>query len=215
MNYRSLALASVILIFGGAHSRADGPPAPAADTPVLTDGVDLDTLMMDANSSEAAVSSRAMKALEAVRTGNPTGKRHLVHNGIGLDVPSWNWDYNRKIGVSGIEVDLSDRDGTLVSVLVDHTPGLSDAVVGNVTSDLSPGANVSKATLATFGPFQGTGTRTVVTVGTPAQSRSECVLFYPKNLPGGCYLFTLYSGAPAPSGREAEIAGIVASAHSK
>ena len=78
---------------------------------MLSDGVDVDALLMNANAPDTATSSAAIKALEEIRKKNPIGRRSLSFGRVSLVAPSWDWDYNRKLGISGISVDRTTQSG--------------------------------------------------------------------------------------------------------
>jgi hypothetical protein len=213
MRNPGLALLFCMAVAGAIRASDAGQPAPVGEASVLTDGVDLDKLSMDANGSDPAARAAAIKTLEGVAKKNPTGKRHLAYGAVGLDVPTWAWDYNRKLDIRGISVDLRSTGpgGDTASVLVDRLPGLSDAIVANVVGDLPEGATVSKTALTVLGKLAGSGTRETVALGGPAPQRLECVLFYPKGAMEGYYIFTMFSGPQGGDATEREVAKIAQS----
>jgi hypothetical protein len=137
----------------------------------------------------------------------------LSYGAISLEVPSWHWDYNRKLGIQGIAVDLKPEDaaGDTASVMVDRLPGLSSVIVGNVLGDLPDGAKVSKTDMTAFGALVGTGTRESVMLPGPTPQRVECVLFIPKGRLEGYYIFKMFSGPPAGDPIEKDLGNIAAS----
>jgi hypothetical protein len=218
MRALSLRTLGVVLLCGIAAARtgfaADGDrTAGTAQTSILTDGIDIDRLLLDANSSDPTTRAAATEALKEVRKQNPTGKRHLHGHGFGLDLPSWQWDYDRKLGIDGIVVNYLDNDGGTAEVLVDYLPGLSKVIVGNVTRDLPKGAKITKAPTTSFGQFSGRGTRVTVLVTAPDPEHADCFLFYPTGPMEGCYLFTLLTGVPEPAAVRKAMATIVQSIH--
>lgn len=197
----------------GRASEAD--PGTQADdrTVVLSDGVDMDRLFLDANGSDPATRSTAAKTLEEIGKRNPVGKRRLAFGPVSLELPSWQWDYNRKLGIHGIAVDRRPAAAAdaMASVMVDRLPGMSDVIIGNVVGEVPQGARVSKTELKAFGTFTGTGVREVVMVDGATPQRTVCVLFYPKNKLGGYYIFTMFAGPPAGGKIEAELGDIAKS----
>jgi hypothetical protein len=201
------AVVSVQGADAGAKTAAD------AGTVVLSDGVDMDRLILDANGSDPAARAAATKALEGMTSRNPTGKRRLSFGAVSLILPSWQWDYDRKPGIHGIAVDRqpSTAGGDTASILVDRLPGMSEVTIRNALGDLPEGAKVAKTELKAFGTFSGTGVRETVTFGGAAPQRMECVLFYPKGELDGYYVFSLFAGPPAGDRVEAELKDIAKS----
>lgn len=214
MRSRNIALLFGLAFVVACRASESEPTASVDEYSVLTDGVDLDGLFLNANSSDPATSSASKKALSDIVRNNPLGKRRLSYGVVDLEIPSWDWDYNRKMPIHGIEVDFrrpNDSGADMASVLVDHLPGLSDEVIGNVIHDLPDGAKVSKEEITTLGQFTGSGTRVIVSLTSPTPQRTECVLFYPKNKIEGYYIFSMFSGPPERDEIERELGKIVQS----
>ena len=173
--------------------------------------VDMDQLLKDAGSADPSVRAAAAKALEDILRQNPIGSRHVANQGVGLDVPSWKWEFHRIRQVRGVAVTFRDAGGNLASVQVDKVPGLAEGMIEGFTKGLPKEAAVSTTPMIRLGPFLGAGTRLSAVIPGPVGRRIECVVFYPEGKLAMHYIATVTSCLPGPNDVQKDVAAIVAS----